>query len=467
MRSFWIDALRVGLTLALTGASSASVDPPATPGSGGAIRFSDEERARILQHSPLPPPPPDPTNAVADDAGAALLGQRLFFESRLSGGSVSCASCHVPGHGFTDGKPVSQGLGTGLRRTPSLWNAAYHRWFFWDGRKDSLWSQALSPIENDTEMGGDRMSAARLLASDPELRSGYQAVFGALPDLSDHARFPARARPLPGSAQDPRAEAWQRMSPEDQAAIDVVFARIGKAIAAYERRLVSRASPFDRFVADLRAGRESHAVGDGAGRGLKIFVGRGNCRICHSGPSFSDGEFHQIGVPPPADAGRADSGRFGGIDALRADPFNARGRFSDAPSETGADKLRGLRKSPDVWGQFKTPSLRNVALRGPFMHRGQFATLRDVLRFYSTRESAVAGGPNQERILVPLRLSGEETEDLLAFLGSLTDDGIDPALLHPPPASDAAASGVPPRPEQSGTVESERITSPHPPHPGR
>ena len=107
------------------------------------------DSARTLQHSPLPPLAPDPTNALADDARAARLGQFLFFDAGLSqNGRVSCASCHVPEQAFTDGKPLFEGLGRGERNTPTLWNVAYQRWFFWDGRADSLWSQALGPLTN-------------------------------------------------------------------------------------------------------------------------------------------------------------------------------------------------------------------------------------------------------------------------------------------------------------------------------
>src|SRR5262249_10473588 len=151
----------------------------------------------IDQHSPLGAPPVDPSNSVADDEGAARLGQRLFFDRRLSSGEVSCSTCHDPGHGFSDRKPVSEGVGQGRRHTPSLWNVAYNRWYFWDGRRDSLWSQALTPMESESEMGGTRLQVAHLVAADPELRGAYESVFGPLPDVSDLARFPAAGRPVP------------------------------------------------------------------------------------------------------------------------------------------------------------------------------------------------------------------------------------------------------------------------------
>ena len=385
-----------GLGIVLLGASLSWNDGSAD----ATVSFSDVERRRILEFSPLGPPPPDPSNAVADDEAAARLGQRLFFEPRLSAGGISCATCHVPEHGFTDGKRVSVGVGRGRRHTPSLWNVSYNRWYFWDGRADSLWSQALVPIESATEMAGDRLGTAHLLADDEGLRSAYESVFGRLPDLADGA------------------------------AVNLVFANAGKAIAAYERRLVSRRSEFDRFAEALRAGRDSTALSISARRGLKLFIGSAGCRVCHAGPNFTDAEFHNTGVPPD-DSGRTDAGRYAGIALLSASPFNSLGRFSGDRTATAGEVLRFLRRPPETWGQFKTPSLRNVAVVAPYMHQGQLATLRDVLRFYST----VAGtdpGANGERILKPLHLSREEIDDLAAFLESLTDTTIDPGLLRAP-----------------------------------
>src|SRR5205823_1544551 len=144
----------------------------------------------------------------------------------------SCASCHVPPHAFTDGKPLSEGIARGRRRTPSLLNVAYRRWLFWDGRKDTLWSQALAPIENEVEMGGNRVAAARAVASDPALRAAYEALFGPLPPLDDPARFPVGARPGAEGARDPLDAAWRAMNDEDRLAVDRVFARMGKALEA-------------------------------------------------------------------------------------------------------------------------------------------------------------------------------------------------------------------------------------------
>ncbi len=403
--------------------------------------LSETDRRRILEHSPLGPPPPDPSNSVADDERAARLGQALFFDERLAGAGVSCATCHDPRKGFTDGKPVSEGVGRGRRHTMTLWNVAYGRWFFWDGRADSLWSQALVPMESETEMGGNRVAIVRHVATDLRLRAAYEAVFGVPPDLSLASRFPVAARPVPSRPDDPQSLAWAGMEERDRVLVDRAFTNLGKAIAAYERRLVSRHSPFDRFVEEIHAGGKGTALSPSARRGLELFLGRGNCRICHGGPNFTDREFHNTGVPPADRNALPDPGRYAGIDRVLESPFNLTGRYPDVQSEAAGEMLRLLRRSPETWGQFKTPTLRNVARTAPYMHQGQLPTLRDVLRFYSMLAGTADAGPSRERILVPLRLSAEETDDLVAFLESLTDEAIDPALLAPPAGGISRADG--------------------------
>jgi cytochrome c peroxidase len=393
----------------------------------GVDEFSAEEVARILGHAPMGPPPADPTNAVAERPEAAALGRRLFFDARLSKtGAVSCATCHDAAKGLADGEALSARFKLD-RHVPTLWNVAYNRWYFWDGRADSLWSQALKPIENPAEHAITRLQAAHLVRSDARLRAGYESLFGPFPDLSDAGRFPPSGGPL---ADPVLAQAWSRMAAEDRATVDRVFANLGKSIAAYVRLLVGRRSPFDVFAEGLRSGdrEKMRALSPQARQGLKLFVGRGNCRLCHVGPAFTDGEFHDLGLVPRQ--GLIPPSRHAGVRAVRADPFNGGGAFSDAPAE-GVRKLQFLSELPDAWGQFKTPGLRNVARTAPYMHQGQFATLREVVRFYSTLQPSVRGGHAERTVLVPLRLDSDEIDALVAFLESLTDEGADPALLRP------------------------------------
>ena len=356
------------------------------------------ETERILRHSPLGKPPPDPTNALADSPAAARLGQRLFFDARLSGdGMSSCASCHDPRLGFADGQPLPE---KGARHVPALVNLAWQRWFFWDGRVDSLWAQARQPIESPDELGGSREALARLLALDPTLAREYEALLGAR--APDHE--PVR-----------------------------VLANAGKALAAYLRRLESRDSAFDRYAAALAKGDEEAmaAYPASARRGLSIFVGRGNCSLCHAGPNFSDAEFHDTGLAPLGGGKLFDAGRMAGVEKLLADPFNAAGAFSDERDGERARELATLARGSGLWGQFKTPTLRSVALSPPYMHQGQLATLRDVVRFYSTLEGGVPAGHHREQVLKPLELTEPEIDDLVAFLESLTGAPLPEELLRP------------------------------------
>lgn len=448
------------LALACQADSGAGAERGETaPARGSATTLDPELARRVLALSPLGPPPPDPTNAVADDPDAARLGQRLFFDPRFSkNGDTSCATCHVPGKGFADGLPLAQGVGGLERHSMALWNVAYQRWFFWDGRADSLWAQALVPLESPLEHGGSRLQYAHLVHDDPLLREEYELVFGPLPDLDDGVRFPAEGRPVPEREADghsptppgaershhalsekhfyhPHQRAWDSMGEEDRVAVTRVFVNLGKALAAYERLLVSRASPFDTYVEGLREGDPAKlaAISPEARRGLELFVGEASCHVCHNGPDLSDREFHDLGLPPGPGAPADDAGRAGALATLRSSPFVGTGDYSDDREATVARKVEFLPSHAHAGGgEFKTPTLRNVALSPPYMHQGQLATLEDVVRFYSTEAGQLDERPSTERILQPLHLSDADVHALVAFLESLTDERIDPALTRAP-----------------------------------
>jgi cytochrome c peroxidase len=387
-----------------------------------AIALTDRERKLVLSLSPLPAPAKDSTNSADGNPDAIGLGVNLFFDKRLSGdGRFACASCHEPKLGWSDGLAVAVASETGTRNTPSLWNVAIHRWFFWDGHADSLWSQALKPIENGAEMNGSRLAVAHLIASDQKLRSGYQAAFGPLPDFSDAERFPPTGGP---QANDGTRQArWWSMAAQDRDAVTRVFVNAGKAIAAWEATIRSGPTAFDRFVADLRAGKlDSQAMSLSAQRGLKIFVGKGDCVLCHSGPYFTNLEFHDVRVPPLATGAVRDPGRALGVQRLSEDEFIAAGPHSDDAEGPRAQQLFYLNPEGGLRGHFKTPSLRNVATTAPYMHQGQFKTLHEVVRYYSTLEGAVEPGDpaHVEKLIRPLQLNDSEIDDVVAFLESLT-----------------------------------------------
>ena len=353
------------------------------------LEFTDAERRAILGHGPWPAPwSPDPSNRVSGNPQAIDLGERLFFEPRLSPtGKVLCATCHAPFRGWQDARARAFGLAEADRNTPSLFNVRHNRWYGWDGAGDSLWAQSIRPILDAREMGGGQAQAAALIRGDPELSCRFQQTFGAPPPGADEG----------------------------------VLAGIGKALAAFQETIISGRAPFDDF-------RDAFEMGDRAAaaryplaaqRGLRLFVGRGNCSTCHVGPGFSNGEFHDTGVPFFT-AGGVDPGRHGGLKKLQASVFNLLGAHNDDHSGSSAVKTRHVSIEHRNFGEFKVPSLRNVAQTAPYMHNGSLATLADVVRHYSEINPDRLHSDG-ESLLKPLRLSAGEVADLVAFLESLSE----------------------------------------------
>ncbi|UGQ49137.1 cytochrome-c peroxidase [Massilia endophytica] len=378
---------------------------------GGGTEWSAAERAVLatLRLNQLPPAPADPSNRVATLPAAATLGKRLFFDRRLSSnGAVSCASCHDPQLQFQDGKAVAQGVGTGIRRTMPIGSAGHTPFLFWDGRKDSLWAQAVGPLEDAAEHGGNRLAFAHLMRA--HYRQDYESVFGKLPDLEG---LPADAGPLGTAAQQ---EAWQALAPERRSEVSRVLANIGKAIAAYERTLHHGETRLDRYIGAVLDG--DPAAGDILSaaeiQGLRIFIGKGRCVTCHNGPLLSDQQFHNTGIAPHGPAEQALGRRSGAAKVLR-DEFNCLGPYSDARPEQCGELQFLAADGPTLEGAFKAPSLRGVALRPPYMHAGQLAGLDAVIAHYRAAPPARYGRSE----LRPVALSGEEAQYLRAFLLSL------------------------------------------------
>ncbi len=372
-------------------------------------RWSADEITLIqsLSLDALGPLPADPSNRVADDARAVKLGRALFSDTRFSaGGTVSCATCHLPDRQFQDDLPLGRGIGTTGRRTMPIAGMAYSLFLFWDGRKDSLWSQALGPLESPVEHGGDRTQYAHLVAD--VYRAPYEALFGSFPDI-DH--LPAKAGPLVNAEA---AAAWEAMAEVDRAAVSQVFANIGKAIAAYERTIRPAATRFDAYVAVLPSGEGGGILTEDETAGLRLFIGKGECVNCHNGPLLSDNHFHNTGVPATPGAPE-DPGRGRGARLVRDDPFNCLGAFSDAAPEDCAELRFMTVGAPDEIGAFKTPSLRGAATRAPYMHAGQIATLDAVIRHYQTAPAAQVGHSE----LRPLTVNEDEFRQIAAFIGTL------------------------------------------------
>ena len=438
---------RIGLSLVLVAG--------AVSGAGGCRSgvFTEDELVmlRTLAIGGVPVPA-DTSSAVSDDGAAAVLGKKLFFEPRFSGalgpandgatdgslgvagdaGRISCASCHDLQRGGADHRssPAQTSLGGGytLRNAPSIINAAYSPlWQFWDGRRDSLWSQALSPMENANEANGNRLAIAALIAD--KYRADYEAVFGPMPDLSA----------LPRSGK-PGEAAFDGLGDDRRVDVNRIFANVGKAIAAYERRLTSNAFAPSALEQFLQTGDET-ALSPAAIRGARLFIGRAGCVECHGGPTLSDNSFHNIGVPQKGvHVPVEDLGRFSGVGQLLADEtFTRFGAFSETPAP---DDELVLAPDGGQVGRFKTPSLRNVAKTAPYMHDGAYGDLWSVVTHYNFAGATEDYAGERDVALSPLLLSDAELGDLVEFLGALSDG--DPEQSPDFPEGLVAAPTLPP-----------------------
>lgn len=442
-----------------------------TSGAGGsdpAPTFTDREWALLKSLSPdaLPGAPVDVSNAYADDAAAAALGQRLFFSTVFSGalldsddngdpgtlgqkgetGKVACASCHVPDDAFSDGRSpshqISLASGWGRRRAPSLLDVGQETLVMWDGRHDALYNQVFGPFESAVEMNSSRLFVAEQVFA--HFKEEYEAVFGPMPSLDDAARFPILAAEdagcpgLEGQGQGYCTAAAMRGSPgdgaefdglatsptNDQEAVTRVVVNVGKAIAAYERLLSCGPGPFDRFVHG-----DDTALTSTEKRGAQVFIGKGGCVTCHDGPFLTDRAFHNVGLAPATVASAFidsdDHGALEGLAAALADPLNTEGVFSDGRDGRLPDAVGDA-----LDGAFRTPGLRCVSKRPSFMHTGQLLSLDSVVELFD--QGGHVGGFFGTNELEKLGLSDGEKSDLVSFLKTLDGPGPDVSLTTPP-----------------------------------
>jgi cytochrome c peroxidase len=317
---------------------------------------------------PLPPVPVPEDNPLTPEK--VELGGLLFFDGRLSAdGSLACVSCHLPDQGWALHTPLSIAYPTAMERrlSPTLVNVGYNKALLWDGRAATLEKQALGPIQNPLHMNQNLDLLIEKLNAIPDSVQRFQKVFG--------------------TPANPEA--------------------LGKALAAFERTLITRNAPFDRYV-----GGDQQAMSEGAVRGMALFKGKARCILCHNGPNFSDSQFHNLGVP----AAPLLTHPLVQV-ALR---FDAKRMNLPEYAEVKEDLGRYLvTKEEKDKGAFKTPTLRNVAQRDPYMHNGAFQTLEDIIEFYNQGGGAVAG---KSPLLQPLGLSAQEKGDLLAFLQALSGE---------------------------------------------
>lgn len=299
---------------------------------------SDEDRVTFLRPATVPTPE---DNQLTPER--AELGKNLFFDPRLSGSNwISCGTCHNPALGWSDGLAtgIGNGMGTLKRATPTVLNTAYNKLQMWDGRKPNLEEQALGPIGADAEMNQSIEDLIKEVSAIP----AYVAMF---------------EKAYPGEGITPKV--------------------IGKAIASFERTVVSTEAPFDRWLKG-----DKKAIDISAQRGFSLFKGKANCVACHQGFNFVDDGFHNIGLKNVMDDGD--------------------GRFAH-------------RKVKINKGAFKTPTLRDIALTAPYMHNGVYKTLDEVVDHYD-RGGDVAD--NLDPNMKPLNLTADEKKDVVAFMKSLT-----------------------------------------------
>jgi len=331
-----------------------------------------------------------PENPVTPEKVA--LGRRLYFDKRLSkDGTVSCATCHDPAKGFSDGKKVAEGIGgkKGARNSPTVLNAVFYEFQFWDGRAASLEEQAKGPMINAVEMGMDSHdSVVKVIRGIPEYQQAFQEVLAREPSIDD----------------------------------------VVAAIATFERTVVSGDSAFDRFHAG-----DKTALSESATRGWELWSGKARCNTCHpfgnATPNFSDNKFHNIGVA-------AKNRDFAGLARKAAASSNA-DELAFSADFTELGRFVATKQPKDI-GAYKTPGLRDIALSAPYMHDGSEATLLDVVKFYDK-----GGEPNPylDGGIVPLKLTDQEQKDLVAFMESLTGQGAgapDRAELQDPAKKEGA-----------------------------
>ena len=374
-----LNALIVVMAITITGGYSDS---------SSALEFSAEEKAIIASFGPWPPETiSDSSNLLSGNPVAIQFGEALFFDHALGGEShLSCASCHDPGKAFTDGQTLGQGRSQLIRNTPTLVNLAGNRWFGWGGESDSLWSQSIRPILSPQEMSGSAESVRQLIIGQIRYVDYYAELFNRHPESDD---------------------------------AQIVLVNVAKALAAYQETIVTGRTAFDEFrdaiLSDNQAQADKYPIN--AQHGLKIFIGKGQCFLCHQGPNFSNREFADIGIDFFIEGG-VDSGRYQGIREVKKSPYNLLGEFNDGNAAANGLAVRHVKLQHRNWGEFKIPGLREVSETAPYMHNGSLPDLRSVILHYSDIDESRLHSDG-EKILRPLHLSEADIESLIEFLKSL------------------------------------------------
>ncbi len=318
------------------------------------------------------------------DTRLALLGQKLFTNTRISSNQRSCSSCHPRGGTAPD---VEANRAPNRRRAPTLVDVGWNRWFFWDGRAISLEAAVLEPLLNQDEVG----------SSPALIRDTYRGnpTFSLLPNPESSTKN------------------------LDQLSDSEVLEVVGVALAEYLRTLQSQPTRLDKFAEELLSGKnESVQLSLAEVRGLRLFLGKGRCITCHNSWRLSDGEFHNLRLLDKNGGVPTDPGRLAAIEKLRqaiASPMAQ--KF--APKQI-RETIPYLHSQGELFGAFKTPTLRGLVDNSPLMHQGQLASIRDVVLHYSEFGKSYPGHGAHDLLLQPLRLNASEIDELVAFLKTLS-----------------------------------------------
>jgi cytochrome c peroxidase len=448
-------SVKMMVLVVLAGCASNEVsEGTATSELESSVEMTQHEWDVVRTLSPLPDLPVDTTNRYADSRAAARLGQKLFFEPRLSGPiqtgtpaegqlgaigekyKIACRNCHMPESTWlfdirsNNGGPIPNATALGslwmTRNVSSIVNTVFYvnrstgaHWRENDGYSDSEWFDAQSEPEGPPVQNGSRLQLAHVIFE--HYRADYDAAFPEYPldpALANYARFPATGSPYTDTAN------WNSLSASDQELVNRVLVNYGKAMEAFLRHLVSRDAPFDRFVAGDR-----HAISASAQRGLRVFIGKGNCVGCHNTPLLSDDSFHTIGLEidqtkspfaDPTEKGRVANQPLICDPTIAGGDFNVNGHFSDDPHTRRDGNYCEQTIGVGLW---RTKGLRQVAETGPYFRDGQVATLAEVIDFYD-RGGDPEGTYLGTKEIKPLHLTSQEKRDLEAFLDTLTGEPV-------------------------------------------
>ncbi|MDR2924545.1 MAG: hypothetical protein LBU76_01070 [Azoarcus sp.] len=347
------------------------------------------------------------TNELLRRKDAIELGQRLFQDKGMSGsGQVACATCHQPENGYHDTENITFRLDPEARhRAPSLFGAALQDWFFWDGRADSLWSQALAVIENPKEIASNRLKAVRHLCA--QYWTSYPALLKGCQQIPD---APSDASPLVAE------KGWQALIPAQRENINQLFVILGKSIAAFEAGLLPPVSPFDLYADAIAEGKFTDAASifsEKEAAGLKLFLNTEvGCVNCHNGPMFSNSGFFVVATDMPD---QPEHDRQHGIEQLFNSEFNC---LKWNRPENCAKLLYINKDSSETVGAYKVPSLRNLRHATAFMHNGSLKSLEAVIEHYQNPPTL----PLRHIDIRPAALFPHQKEQLLSFLTALNAD---------------------------------------------